>query len=108
MNKDSQLGAENGSKALASLRGKWKLKILVAMLPGSIRLSELERLVPEATKKMLIDSLHSLEASGIVLRRDFDEPLRHVEYEIVSPMRDATETLLGCLAEWGEILGRGK
>ena len=49
-------------------------------------------------------SLHSLEASGIVLRRDFDEPLRHVEYEIVAPMREVTERLLSCLAEWGVFL----
>jgi DNA-binding HxlR family transcriptional regulator len=101
-----KLRAERGSKAIAALNGKWKLKILVAMQDGCARLSELERLIPDATKKMLIDSLHSLEADGVVLRRELESwPVRRVEYEIVAVMREATRTAVDSLADWGQLLG---
>ncbi|WP_083808463.1 winged helix-turn-helix transcriptional regulator [Granulicella tundricola] len=75
---------------LSVLYGKWKLKVLVEMRDRPVRISELQRNVAGATKKMLIDTLHALEADGIVERKEFEAAVRHVEYGIMPSLREPT------------------
>jgi DNA-binding HxlR family transcriptional regulator len=63
------------------LDGKWKLQILCAMRSGPVRLSQLTRLAPAASKKGLRANLRSLESSHIVVRRDLSDSVLHVEYD---------------------------
>jgi DNA-binding HxlR family transcriptional regulator len=60
------------------LDGKWKLQILCAMRSGPVRLSQLTRLAPAASKKGLRANLRSLESSHIVVRRDLSDSVLHV------------------------------
>jgi DNA-binding HxlR family transcriptional regulator len=94
---------EKTHSAVSLLCGKWKLRILVSMKNGPVRVSELQRLIPEATKKMLIDTLHSLETAGIVIRTDVGGSIRHVEYRIVGVLEESTQALLGQLAHWSDL-----
>jgi|GEM_PF-5305471 len=82
--------------------GKWKLQILCAMRSGPIRLGQLSRLIPRASKKVLTQSLRELEASGIVLRRDLSDVVLHIEYELRQDVKDSVLILLNHLAQWGE------
>jgi DNA-binding HxlR family transcriptional regulator len=70
------------------------------MCEHPVRLSELRRALPNASKKSLTASLRSLEAAKIVLRRDLSNSLLHVEYELTESARESLPTLLGTLAEW--------
>ncbi len=67
---------------IAALDGKWTVGILLALRKGPVRLAELRRLIPTATKKMLIESLRRLEHRGLVEREDLSTKMKHVEYKI--------------------------
>jgi DNA-binding HxlR family transcriptional regulator len=60
--------------------GKWRFDVVRSLCDGPQRLSTLERLVPLASKKMLIDTLHSLDDLGWILRIDLSKPAKRVEY----------------------------
>lgn len=87
--------------ALCLIRGKWKIPILAAMLDSPIRLGQLRRLIPRASKKVLVQQLHELERDGIIVRTDFSGKIKHVEYEICAPLGDEVVNLLQLLSDWG-------
>jgi DNA-binding HxlR family transcriptional regulator len=84
-------------------QGKWKAQILCAMRSGPIRLGQLSRIVPGASKKMLTQNLRQLEADGIVVRRDLTDLVLHIEYELDESTRDGVCALLDHLAKWGGL-----
>ena len=79
------------------------IPILCAVRTQPVRLSELRRAIPTASKKALTASLRSLEAANVVVRRDLSGSVLHVEYELADTMREPLATLLDHLAEWGEL-----
>ena len=92
------------SKVTKLLQGKWKLQILCAMRTEPVRLSQLKRLIPSASKKALRASLRSLESSKIIIRRDLSSKVLHVEYDFGDSMRTTVCALLDHLADWGAVL----
>ncbi|TXD80719.1 helix-turn-helix transcriptional regulator [Subsaximicrobium wynnwilliamsii] len=66
------------------LSGKWKLLILFQLAPQSLRPSELKRVIPDISEKMLIQELKTLCDSGMVIRKNFGEVPPRVEYELTS------------------------
>lgn len=87
--------------ALCLVRGKWKIPILANMLDGPVRLGQLRRLIPNASKKVLVQQLHELEKDGIIERTDFSGKIKHVEYAISAPRGDQVVNLLQLLSDWG-------
>jgi DNA-binding HxlR family transcriptional regulator len=83
------------------LQGKWTVEILCAMRERPVRLSELRREMPLASKKALTARLRFLEASQIILRRDLSGSVLHVEYTLTDSIREPLISLLDDLAEWG-------
>ena len=90
-------GAENAASryvrratltAEVLFQGKWKLQILCAMRSGPVRLGQLARIVPGASKKMLTQNLRQLEADGIVVRKDMSDLVLHIEYELDESTRE--------------------
>jgi len=73
-----------GMLALLIDRKKWYAAILECLVHSSLRLSELRKALPNTSKKMLIESLRSLEAEGLVTRTDLSGKMRHVRYELVN------------------------
>jgi DNA-binding HxlR family transcriptional regulator len=91
------------SRVLGLFQGKWTIPILCTMRVRPVRLSELKRQIPSASKKALTASLRSLEAGRVVLRRDLSSSVLHVEYELADAMRESLVALLDHLAEWGKL-----
>lgn len=89
------------SRIVQLFQGKWTMQILCAMREHPVRLSELKRQIPSASKKALTASLRALEEARLVLRRDLSSSVLHVEYEFAEPMREPLVLLLDHLAEWG-------
>ncbi len=83
-------------------QGKWRVQILCAMRSGPVRLGQLARLVPGASKKMLTQNLRKLEADGIIVRKDLSDLVLHIEYELDDRAREEVFALLDHLARWGE------
>jgi hypothetical protein len=75
------------------------VQILCALLDGPVRLSQLRRLIPTASKKGLTANLRSLETLQLILRRDLSNSVLHVEYEIAEAheclWRRSSVSLLG-------------
>lgn len=59
--------------AASQLQGKRRVHILCVMRGGPVRLGQLSRLLPEASKKFLMTELKQLVASGLVERLDLSD-----------------------------------
>ena len=66
------------------LGGKWKLLILFQLASQALRLSELKRIIPDISEKMLIQELKTLGDNNLVIRKNFGEVPPRVEYELTS------------------------
>lgn len=96
------------SEVTAILQGKWKLQILCAMRNEPVRLSQLMRLLPAASKKALRASVRDLESAQIVVRRDLCDTVLNVEYDFADHLRGVIASLLDQLAHWAELIAAEK
>lgn len=86
---------------LTVLGGRWKLLIGFFLLQRPRRNSELRRLMPPVSQKMLTQQLRELEADGIVVRTVHDQVPPKVEYSIAEGERARLEPLVRALVDWG-------
>ena len=86
---------------LAIVGGRWKPVLLFHLLEGRKRFSDLCRVVPNATQRMITLQLRELEADGIVNRHVFAQVPPRVEYEL-SELGASLEPLLLQMRDWGE------
>jgi DNA-binding HxlR family transcriptional regulator len=87
--------------ALEILVGKWKPVILYHLIEnGTLRFSELQRLIPDITKKMLTNQLRELEYHDIVNRKVYAQIPPKVEYSITA-YGEGMKPLLLAMHEWG-------
>ncbi len=85
---------------LEVIGGKWKCVILCHLTHGKKRTSELKRLMPNITQKMLTQQLRELEEDGIVNRIVYQQVPPKVEYEL-SEYGKSLESILDALCNWG-------
>ena len=78
---------------------KWGVLVLLALDDRTMRWSELKREIAGVSEKMLIQTLQTLEADGLVLRTARPVVPPHVEYSLTGPGREAAE-LLAPLVSW--------
>jgi DNA-binding HxlR family transcriptional regulator len=93
------------SFAIGILQGKWRIEILVAMRSGPVRLGQLARLIPAASKKVLTENLRKMEAAGLVVRADFGGTVKHIEYSLNEAIRCETYALLDEIERWAMSFG---
>ncbi|PUA36601.1 transcriptional regulator [Paenibacillus elgii] len=87
--------------ALEILVGKWKPVILLRLFSnGTMRFSELQKAIPEITKKMLTQQLRELEYHDIVHREIYRQVPPKVEYSITEYGKGMA-TILQALNDWG-------
>ena len=68
---------------LRLLEGRWKLMILFNLFGGQVqRFSELEKLIPGVSQKMLAQQLRQLEDDGVVTRTVYPQIPPKVEYRL--------------------------
>ncbi|MBW4515650.1 MAG: winged helix-turn-helix transcriptional regulator [Timaviella obliquedivisa GSE-PSE-MK23-08B] len=86
---------------LKVLGGKWKLLILWHLKDGGKRYSELKRLIPEISEKMLIQQLKELEKDTIISRATLSVMPPKVEYSFTHYGRTLIPVFQP-LCEWGQ------
>jgi DNA-binding HxlR family transcriptional regulator len=86
---------------LEVIGGKWKCVILCHLTHGKKRTSELKRLMPNITQKMLTQQLRELEEDGVINRIVYNQIPPKVEYEL-SEYGKSLESILDSLCAWGE------
>ncbi|MFE7064843.1 winged helix-turn-helix transcriptional regulator [Sutcliffiella sp. NPDC057660] len=89
------------NRALSIIEGKWRPQVYCALESGPKRFSELEREIPEISRKVLTDQLRELEDMGMVKRTSFPGKVLHVEYELTKEAMSLQPTMKS-LCTWGE------
>ena len=87
--------------------GKWKTVVLWYLRKDKKRFSELRKLIPNITEKMLSLQLKGLENDGLVKRKIYPEVPPKVEYYLT----DFGKTLIPMLeeiAKWGRGVAESK
>jgi DNA-binding HxlR family transcriptional regulator len=87
--------------AIEAIGGKWKGVILYHLSSSEYkRFSELRRLLPTITQRMLTKQLRELEKDGIVLRTVYAEVPPRVEYSLTD-FGTTLKPILAELEKWG-------
>lgn len=95
-----ELPAVPAERTLKVIGGRWKVFILYHVFEEPRRLSELRRLIPGVSQKVLVQQLRELEEHGIVHRRVFAEVPPRVVYT-VTKLGLSLRPIVGSLCEWG-------
>ena len=86
---------------LNHLTSRWGILALIALLPGTMRFSQLRRRIGGVSERMLAQTLQLLEKDGMVERRAFNVVPPHVEYTL-TPMGMQAAVKVRDLADWVE------
>lgn len=87
---------------LNHLTSRWGILTLVALLPGTMRFSQLRRRIGGVSERMLAQTLQLLEKDGMVERHAFKVVPPHVEYRLTPLGREAARKVRD-LADWVEL-----
>ncbi|MDK9691476.1 winged helix-turn-helix transcriptional regulator [Azospira sp.] len=88
-------------EVLQHVTSRWGVLVLVALLEGTHRFSDLRRKVAGVSERMLAQTLQWLEADGLVRRQAFPVVPPHVEYSLTGLGREAGARVQA-LADWIE------
>lgn len=88
-------------KALAVISGKWKPHIFRHLIGGTKRFGELQRALPQVTRKILTQQLRELEEDGVVIRTVYPQVPPKVEYSL-SDYGKTLIPIVSSLSGWGQ------
>ena len=97
------------STALDLIGGKYKALILWHLTDSTLRFGELQRLISQATPKMLSQQLRELERAEIVIRTVYPTVPPKVEYSLTD-LGKSMKPILDIMYSWGAeyLLSIGK
>jgi DNA-binding HxlR family transcriptional regulator len=102
MQRGELFSAECPSRSvLKHLTSRWGVLLLVALLGGTHRFSDLRRKVGGVSEKMLAQTLQDLEGDGLVIRKSYDVVPPHVDYTL-SPLGLEAAQRIETLTDWIE------
>ena len=86
---------------LRHVTSSWGTLALIALLPGTLRFSDLRRRVAGVSERMLSQTLKQLEGDGLVRRQSFPVVPPRVDYALTEQGQQAA-LLVQALADWIE------
>jgi DNA-binding HxlR family transcriptional regulator len=96
------------SVAMELIGGKWKSVILIYLIDGKKRYSELRKLISMITERTLSLQLKQLEKDGLILRKVYTKkPPLKVEYSLTQFGQSLTPVLTS-IANWGKMVAEEK
>src|SRR6188474_179817 len=96
-----QLPVVPAERALKVIGGRWKVYVLYYLFEGAKRLSELRRVIPGVSQKVLVQSLREMEEHGIVHREVFAEVPPRVVYT-ATKLGLSLRPIVAALCDWGK------
>lgn len=87
---------------LKHVASRWGVLLLVALLGGTHRFSDLRRKVGGISEKMLAQTLQCLEGDGFIERIAYPVVPPHVEYRL-TPLGEEIGRKVEALADWIEV-----
>ena len=88
------------SAALQLIGGNYKALILWHLIKGAMRHGEIQRIIPQATPKMLTQQLRELESCGLLTREVFPVVPPRVDYSL-SDTGKSLKPILLTMYDWG-------
>jgi DNA-binding HxlR family transcriptional regulator len=88
-------------EVLKHVTSRWGVLVLVALLGGTHRFSDLRRKTAGVSERMLAQTLKWLEGDGFVVRKAYPVVPPHVEYSL-SPLGREVAAKVEGLADWIE------
>ncbi|WP_224996894.1 helix-turn-helix domain-containing protein [Cesiribacter sp. SM1] len=89
--------------ALYVIGGKWKLRITLALIDGSKRFNELQRLLQTISPRVLSHELKELELNGFVQRKVYATEMPVVVEYQATEYSLTLKKVLDALVEWGTM-----
>jgi DNA-binding HxlR family transcriptional regulator len=86
-------------RAVELVGKRWTGAILIVLMEGPLRFSEIRQLVPDLSDRLLSERLKELEAEGIVARTVIDGVPVRVEYALTSK-GEALQPAVRALKRW--------
>lgn len=86
---------------LKHVTSQWGILVLMALMEGTHRFSELRRKIGGVSEKMLAQTLQQLEQDGFVSRVSYPVVPPHVEYSL-TPLGDGIGLHVKALTDWIE------
>lgn len=83
------------------LYGKWKIRLLYFIHQGHIRPSELQRKIPDASRRILNLQLNALELHELVTKKIYAQLPPKVEYSLTD-LGKSLIPVICTLGEWGD------
>ena len=92
---------------LGVIGGRWKPVIVFHLLRGTRRYSELRRIIPGVTHKMLTEQLRELERDGVLARKVYPEVPPRVQYRL-TPLGRSLSPILREMCSWAKMYNRDR
>jgi len=89
-------------EVLTAITSRWGVLVLIALLGGTHRFSDLRRKVKGISEKMLAQTLRTLESNGLVERIAYPVVPPHTEYSLSALGRGVAEKI-EALTDWIEV-----
>jgi len=86
---------------ISLIGGKYKTKILWNLVDQTLRFNELQKVVHQATPKMLTQQLRELERDGLITRTVYPVVPPKTEYALTS-FGQSLYPILDAMCEWGK------
>ncbi len=83
------------------LYGKWKIRLLWFINEGYLRPSELQRKIPDASRRVLNVQLNELEAHELVTKKIYPVVPPKVEYNLTD-FGQSLIPIISALGNWGD------
>ncbi len=100
-------GSESGAccglyhRSVEMIGRRWTGAIVLVLMEGSLRFSEIRHRVPDLSDRLLSERLKELEGERVVERRVMDGPPVRVEYAL-TPKGRALEPAITALRSWAQ------
>ncbi len=91
-------------KTLNVISGKWKPAILSSLLVEKQRLKDIQKGLPEASKRSLTQQLTEMLEDGLIEKKDFNEYPKRTEYSL-TPLGEKLSSVFTALTKFGDRLG---
>ncbi len=96
------------SLAMNFIGGKWKCVILWFLRKGSLRFSELNRLTPYITEKMLSIQLKALQEDGLIERKSYGNKAPFRVHYSLTKFGETLIPVIEVITRWGIELATQK
>lgn len=90
-------------KALNIISGKWKAAILKELFKTKLRLKDIQKGLPTASKRTLTQQLKEMIDAQVIKKKDFNEYPKKTEYTI-APLGKKLFSVLNELEKFGKNL----